>query len=100
MRVPKGPGSIDHSHREGGRGTRRKGGGFGLIGRDKTVELMTSGFDWPGMRRDVEKFLQGCRTCQLAKGQMQNKGLYMPLPVSNRPWVEVSMDFVVLFPKS
>lgn len=41
------------------------------------VELMTSGFDWPGMRRDVEKW----GTCQLAKGQMQNKGLYMPLPV-------------------
>uniref|UniRef100_A0A2N9GGF1 RNA-directed DNA polymerase n=1 Tax=Fagus sylvatica TaxID=28930 RepID=A0A2N9GGF1_FAGSY len=49
-------------------------------------------------RRDVAKIVGQCRTCQLAKHRKQNTGLYTPLPVPDRPWQDVSMDFVLGLP--
>ena len=52
------------------------------------------------MQTDVKRFVEKCRICQHAKGKSQNTGLYQPLPIPDRPWDAVSMDFVLGFPKT
>jgi hypothetical protein len=50
------------------------------------------------MRRDVERFVSYCTTCQKAKSRLNSYGLYIPLPVSSIPWADISMDFVLGLP--
>ncbi|KAK8916631.1 hypothetical protein KSP39_PZI023289 [Platanthera zijinensis] len=62
------------------------------------LDLATSRYYWPRMRQDIVSHVRICQTCQLYKGQSQNTRLYTPLPIPERPWDEVSMDFVSGFP--
>ena len=57
-------------------------------------------FYWPGLKRGVAKIVGQCRTCQLAKHRKQNTSLYMPLPVPDLPWQDVSMDFMLGLPRT
>lgn len=43
----------------------------------------------------MAKFIEQCRTCQLAKPKKQSPGLYTPLLVIHTLWQGVSMDFVL-----
>ncbi|KAG7558942.1 Retrotransposon gag domain [Arabidopsis thaliana x Arabidopsis arenosa] len=72
----------------------------GHVGRDRTLQLVTSSYFWPSLRRDVERFVERCVTCQKSKGHASNAGLYMPLPVPTQPWTDISMDFVLGLPRT
>jgi hypothetical protein len=76
------------------------GGLTGHFRRDKTIGLVEDRFFWPQLRRDVQMVIKHCRTCQLAKGSKTNAGLYMPLSISEQPWTDLSMDFVLGLPKT
>jgi hypothetical protein len=52
------------------------------------------------MRTNVNKFVDKCRICQHMKGKRQNIGLYQPLPIPERSWDRVSMDFILGLPKT
>ncbi len=57
-------------------------------------------FYWPKMKDDVEHFVRTCVKCQNSKSiYKKKKGLYKPLPISNKPWENVSMDFMMQLPK-
>jgi transposase InsO family protein len=62
--------------------------------------VLAAHFFWPRMHADVERLVARCTTCQKAKSQLNNHGLYMPLPVPTSPWIDISMDFVFGFPRT
>ena len=72
----------------------------GHVGRDRTLQLISQSYFWPSMRKEVERFVERCHICQVSKGTATNAGLYMPLPVPTKPWVDVSMDFVLGLPRT
>jgi hypothetical protein len=51
------------------------------------------------MRTDVKKFVDRCRICQHSKGRKQNARFYQSLPIPERPWDEISMDFIMGLPR-
>ena len=60
------------------------GGGLANhISKDKTIEAVKKRYHWPRLRRAMSNIILRCYVCQMAKGQMQNTRLYMPLPIPN-----------------
>ena len=72
----------------------------GHFRRDKTLSLMQQKFFWKGMEANVSKLVQRCLVCQKSKRVAMNLGLYLPLPVSTKPWECISMDFVLGLPST
>jgi hypothetical protein len=70
------------------------------VGIDKTTTLVKERYFWPSINKDVKKFVECCRIFQLAKGKSQNTGLYTPLLVPERPWEDISMEFVLGLPRT
>jgi hypothetical protein len=53
------------------------------------------------MRDDIELYVKTCLVCQQDKvKQHQPSGLLEPLPIPEKPWESVSMDFITCLPKS
>ncbi|CAJ0945012.1 unnamed protein product [Ranitomeya imitator] len=76
----------------------RVGGHFGT---KRTSELLARTYWWPHMARDVRDYIQACVSCAQNRSPRQRPaGLLYPLPVADRPWEMVGMDFVVGLPKS
>ena len=74
------------------------GGHFGL---DKTYAALARRFFWPHMGVTAKKFIESCAVCQRHKGAARSaQGLLMPLEVPERPWSDVSMNFVSGLPKT
>jgi hypothetical protein len=48
----------------------------------------------------VERLVRRCVTCHKAKSKLKPYGLYTPLPISNNPWEDISMDFVLGLPQT
>lgn len=57
-------------------------------------------FYWPNLKHDVAVVVAQCLTCQIAKGTKKNIGLYMPLPISDGSWKDLSIDLVLDLPKT
>ncbi|KJZ70324.1 hypothetical protein HIM_10292 [Hirsutella minnesotensis 3608] len=71
----------------------------GHQGGTKTCKRIQVQYYWPGLRRDVRRYVSTCRECQLAKPRHHKPyGLLAPLPAPSRPWQEISMDFITDLP--
>ena len=70
------------------------------FGIDKTLSLVKDKHYWLWMYRDIQKFVRSCGVFQVAKGVSQNTGLYTPLVVPQKPWTNISMDFIFGLPKT
>ncbi|KAK0601230.1 hypothetical protein LWI29_022353 [Acer saccharum] len=44
----------------------------GHVGRDRTYQLLAGSYFWPTMRKEVGRFVERCRVCQVSKGGATN----------------------------
>ena len=73
----------------------------GHPGVERTLNMIRRHYYWPSMRREMEQYLRNCHVCKRAKAFWDvYNGLLQPLPIPKRPWVDLTMDFVVGLPKS
>ena len=70
-------------------------------GVEQTLNMICRYYYWPAMREKVEQYLRNCHVCKQAKAARDAyNGLFQPLPVPKKPWVDLTIDFVVGLPKS
>jgi hypothetical protein len=73
----------------------------GHYGNQKTYELISRDFWWPGMRAYIKHYIETCDICNRAKAKRHKPtGLLHPLPISKGPWSSVTLDFIVQLPES
>jgi len=63
----------------------------------KTYHTLASHFYWPNMAKDTFEYCRTCGICQLTKRSTPRPfGLLKPLPIPERPFTHISMDFLFL----
>ena len=68
-------------------------------GQWKMVELVTRNFWWPGVTKEVKRYVEGCDACQQNKNcTEQPVGKLMPNSIPERPWTHISADFITKLP--
>jgi len=73
----------------------------GHFGQNRTLELIQRKYTWPGLRTFVKDYVQSCTSCARAKTPRHRPyGLLKQLPVPERPWNSISMDFIEQLPGS
>ena len=73
----------------------------GHPGVRRTLALASEAYFWPKMEGDIEAYVKTCLVCQQDKTEQQaSAGLLQPLPIPERPWESVSMDFITSLPVS
>lgn len=73
----------------------------GHSGFPVTYKRIKSLFKWLGMKTFVKEQVQSCLVCQQEKPERVNYlGLLSPLPVPNKAWDTVTMDFITGLPQS
>ena len=66
-----------------------------------TRALLELAYYWPQIRDEVDAYVRTCLVCQQDKVEQQrSRGLMEPLPIAERTWDSVTMDFIIELPKS
>jgi len=59
------------------------------------VELVTRNYWWPGVTRDVGRYMEGCDLCQRMKNRMEEVAEKLKLSeVPEKPWTHLTVDFI------
>ncbi|UYV70147.1 hypothetical protein LAZ67_7001968, partial [Cordylochernes scorpioides] len=73
----------------------------GHLGFSKTYERVKNKYFWPGLLRDIRKYVAHCKECQRKKQSTQKPpGLLKAIPPATSPFQRVGMDLLGRFPKS
>jgi len=72
-------------------------GGHG--GRWKIAELVARNYWWPGVMKEVGRYVDGCDACQRYKNWSKvPAGKLMPNAIPEKPWSHISADFITKLP--
>ena len=72
----------------------------GHAGRAVTYHRLSSHYYWPGMTDTVQRYIRNCHTCKRTKAYREAKaGLLKPLPIPERYWQDITVDFITPLPK-
>ncbi|KAK3510624.1 hypothetical protein QTP70_011878 [Hemibagrus guttatus] len=67
----------------------------------RSTQLVRRQFWWPSLTSDVEEHVRACSTCvQTCTSRQLPEGLLEPLPIPQRPWSHLSVDFLTDLPDS
>ena len=67
----------------------------GHSGIPVTYQRIKKLFAWPAMKKCIQEFVASCMVCQQAKPErVKYPGLLQPLPILDRAWQTVTLDFV------
>ena len=70
-------------------------------GQWKMVELVTRNYWWPGVTKEVKRYVEGCDQCQRMKNRAEMPaGKLRPNQIPERPWQHISVDFITKLPVS
>lgn len=73
----------------------------GHYGKTKTYHTIRESYYWPSLLEDVKRYIRNCHTCRRSKAfRNAYSGGLQQLPVPQRPWSEIAVDFVVELPSS
>ncbi len=73
----------------------------GHPGITATIHLLQNRFWWSTLSQDVSWFVQQCKTCNIQKSsRLLPAGLLQPLPLPQRPWSHIAIDFITDLPPS
>ncbi|TPX39897.1 hypothetical protein SeLEV6574_g06928, partial [Synchytrium endobioticum] len=73
----------------------------GHYGYNKTLDLILRKYWWQGMAKEIKEYVNSCDTCQRNKvSRLPPAGSLLPLPIPERNWQHLTMDFIVKLPPS
>ena len=68
-------------------------------GQWKTVELVTRNYWWPGVTKDIRRYMEGCNLCQRMKNRTEEMAGKLKLrEVPENPWTHLTVDFITKLP--
>ena len=68
------------------------------FGVTKTLVILQKYFSCPSLKSDVNKYIQSCVVCTIAKPSKWRQRLYTPLLVPTWPWESIYMDYLTGYP--
>ena len=72
----------------------------GHFGIGKTTAILQKYFYWPKMKHDIIAYIKSCVACAIVKPSNHKLGLYLALPIPDKPWHYVSIEFMSWVPSS
>ena len=70
-------------------------------GREGLYAILARQYFWPGMGDNIRQFVRNCDSCSANKAwRTRRQGFLKPLPIPDRVWSEISMDFIINLPES
>jgi len=69
-------------------------------GQQQMIDLIKRNYWWPGIKKDIKKYIQGYFKCQQNKVQHMKKARELhSLTTPEGPWKEISIDIIGPLPK-
>ncbi|MBW0590018.1 hypothetical protein O181_129733 [Austropuccinia psidii MF-1] len=73
----------------------------GHPGQENTLKPFKQDFHWSGITQFIKDYVSSCQQCSRNKNiHHKNFGLLKPLPITNGPWICLSMNFITQLPLS
>ena len=66
----------------------------GHLGISKIKGTLLARFWWPTVNRDIMQHVNSCNICNKCKDLPKKMGTLHPVPIGNRPWERIGVDFV------